>query len=101
MPLTRENATKTALLAEVLKNGCCAYPSRRAVSQKTDDMFGSVFDISIIKKVEEQSKDDNNLFLIRNDNFSQNWQTPLEVVNYVKDNFNKIDEISIYDVYKK
>lgn len=54
VPLTRENATKTALLAEVLKNGCCAYPSRRAVSQKTDDMFGSVFDISIIKKGEEQ-----------------------------------------------
>ena len=56
VPLTRENATKTALLAEVLKNGCCAYPSRRAVSQKTDDMFGSVFDISIIKKGEENDK---------------------------------------------
>lgn len=54
VPLTKENATKTALLAEVLKNGCQSYPSRRAVSQKNDDMFGSVFDISIIKKGEEQ-----------------------------------------------
>lgn len=54
VPLTKENATKTALLAEVLKNGCQSYPSRKAVSQKNDDMFGSVFDISIIKKGEEQ-----------------------------------------------
>ena len=76
------------------------------IFNKDYDMFlkgniGKDGEEGLIKKVEEQSKDDNNLFLIRNDNFSQNWQTPLEVVNYVKDNFNKIDEISIYDVYKK
>ncbi len=76
------------------------------IYNKDYDMFlkgniGKDGEEGLIKKVEEQSKDDNNLFLIRNDNFSQNWQTPLEVVNYVKDNFNKIDEISIYDVYKK
>ena len=54
IPLTRQNATKTALLAEVLKNGCKQYPSRKAVCQKMDDMMGSVFDISIIKKGKEQ-----------------------------------------------
>ncbi len=42
------------LLAEVLKNGCKQYPSRKAVCQKMDDMMGSVFDISIIKKGKEQ-----------------------------------------------
>lgn len=54
IPLTRQNATKTALLAEVLKNGCKQYPSRKAVCQKMDDMMGSVFDISIVKKGKEQ-----------------------------------------------
>ena len=54
IPLTKQNATKTALLAEVLKNGCKQYPSRKAVCQKMDDMMGSVFDISIIKKGKEQ-----------------------------------------------
>lgn len=54
IPLTRQNATKTALLAEVLKNGCKRYPSKKAVSQKMDDMLGSVFDISILKKGQEQ-----------------------------------------------
>lgn len=54
IPLTRQNTTKTALLAEVLKNGCKKYPSKRAVSQKMDDMLGSVFDISILKKGQEQ-----------------------------------------------
>lgn len=54
IPLTRQNVTKTALLAEVLKNGCKRYPSKKAVSQKMDDMLGSVFDISILKKGQEQ-----------------------------------------------
>ncbi len=54
IPLTKQNATKTALLAEVLKNGCKQYPSRKAICQKMDDMMGSVFDISIIKKGKEQ-----------------------------------------------
>ncbi len=54
----------------------------------------------LIEKIKIQSKDTNTIFLVRNDNFSQNWQTPLKVVNYVKNNFNKIDEVSIYDVYE-
>ena len=54
IPLTRQNTTKTALLAEVLKNGCQQYPSRKAVNEKMDDMMGSVFDISILKKGQEQ-----------------------------------------------
>lgn len=54
VPLTRKNATKTALLAEVLKNGCSKYPSRTAVAIKNEGMYGSVFDISVLKKGEEQ-----------------------------------------------
>ena len=54
IPLTRQNTTKTALLAEVLKNGCKKYPSKRENKKKMDDMLGSVFDVSILKKGQEQ-----------------------------------------------
>lgn len=52
--LTRKDATKTALLAEVLKSGCEKYPSRQDISIQTEEMNGSIFDVSIIKKGEEQ-----------------------------------------------
>lgn len=53
-PLTKEDVTKTALLAEVLKNGCTLYPSKQAVAIKTEEMYGSIFDVSILKKGDEQ-----------------------------------------------
>lgn len=53
-PLSRKDATKTALLAEVLKNGCKAYPSKQAVAIKNEEMYGSIYDVSILKKGDEQ-----------------------------------------------
>ena len=47
-----------------------------------------------------KNKDKNELLLIRKPKFKSNWQTPLEVLNYIRDNLEKIDSISIYDVYK-
>ena len=38
--------------------------------------------------------------LIKKDNYSLNWQTPLKVINFVKDNLIKIDDISIFDIYE-
>lgn len=38
--------------------------------------------------------------LIKNNNYSLNWQTPLEVINYIKNNLNKIGQISIFDIYE-
>ena len=38
--------------------------------------------------------------LIKKDKYSLNWQTPLKVINFVKDNLIKIDEISIFDIYE-
>ena len=38
--------------------------------------------------------------LIKNDTYNKNWQTPMEVINYIKNNLNKISEISIFDVYE-
>ena len=52
--LCRENATKIALLAEVLKSGCKKYPSKQKVEIQMEELYGSIFDISVIKKGEEQ-----------------------------------------------
>lgn len=47
-----------------------------------------------------KNKDKNELLLIRKSKFKSNWQTPLEVIKYIRDNLEKIDSVSIYDVYK-
>ncbi|MCI9178054.1 MAG: hypothetical protein HFJ28_05805 [Clostridia bacterium] len=39
--------------------------------------------------------------LIKNDNYTRNWQTPEYVISYIKNNLNKIGEISIFDIYEK
>ena len=47
-----------------------------------------------------QNRNDKELYLIRNSKLRSNWQTPLNVVNYVRNNLEKIGEISIYEVFK-
>ncbi len=51
-----------------------------------------------IEKIEQRQR--NELYLIRKENLNSNWQTPLNVVKYVRENLNKIDEVSIYEVYE-
>ncbi|NCC14734.1 MAG: insulinase family protein [Clostridia bacterium] len=50
LPLNRGTATQTALLAEVLKEGCKAYPDARALAIAAEEMYGALWDISIVKK---------------------------------------------------
>ena len=47
-----------------------------------------------------QQKDENVLYLIRRKNLSLNWQTPLNVINYIRENLELVEEISIYEVYR-
>lgn len=51
-----------------------------------------------IEKIKQRQE--NELFLIRKENLKTNWQTPIDVVKYVRENLNKIDEVSIYEVYR-
>ncbi len=53
VPLTRKNATKLALLSEVLKTGTKKFPSRRKLEEKAEEMYGAFWDISIVKKGED------------------------------------------------
>lgn len=50
LPLKRENATKTALLTEVLKQG--ESPIRAA--RQAETLFGAIWDIGVVKKGERQ-----------------------------------------------
>ncbi len=54
LPLERETATKTALLAELLKRGCAAYPTPQALAKRAEELFGAVWDISVVKKGDRQ-----------------------------------------------
>ena len=51
-----------------------------------------------IEKIKQRQE--NELFLIRKENLKTNWQTPLNVIKYVRENLDKIDEVSIYEVYE-
>ena len=41
------------------------------------------------------------LLLVKKDYFKTNWQHPDNVVEYVKENYNKVDEVGNFDVYSK
>ena len=51
-----------------------------------------------IQKIKQ--KNENTLYLIRNKNLRTNWQTPLNVIEYIRENLKKVEEIEIYEVYE-
>ncbi|ABN52218.1 MAG TPA: insulinase family protein [Hungateiclostridium thermocellum] len=52
--LTRENATKNAMIPAVLRRGCEGYPTIRDISLYLEELYGSVFDCGVTKKGEHQ-----------------------------------------------
>lgn len=47
-----------------------------------------------------QNKEENAVYLIRKPHMNFNWQTPTKVIEYVRENLEKIGEVSIFDVYE-
>ena len=41
------------------------------------------------------------MFIKNKDSYKFNWQTPIEVIEFVKNNYNKVQSIGIFDVYEK
>lgn len=39
--------------------------------------------------------------LVISNKFSRNWQLPVKVTDYIKENFEKVEEIDIFEVYEK
>ena len=60
--------------------------------------FGGRGEFGKIKDLEEEN---NIIVLIKNDSTIRNWQNPEQVRKYIKENWTKIDAISVFDVYKK
>lgn len=50
--------------------------------------------------IQEISNFKNTKYLILKDKFNKNWQTPLNIIDYIKENKTKIDEIEIFDIYE-
>ncbi|WP_317855771.1 pitrilysin family protein [Chakrabartyella piscis] len=54
MPLQRETATRVALLAAVLKEGCKPYPTPKDLAIASEELYGGVWDVSVVKKGNRQ-----------------------------------------------
>ena len=68
---------------------------------KNYDMFlkgnlGSGGQEGIISNLDEDA-----IYLVRNDNYLNNWQTPYNVLIHIKLAFSKVGEIYIFDIYSK
>ncbi len=104
-----ENFIKTnkenGIKVYILDAEACIYNIPLDIYIKDYDMFliGNLGENGIQEKIEEIKrieKNENAVFLIKNENYSLNWQTPMQIINYVKENLEKIEEVSIYNVYK-
>lgn len=47
-----------------------------------------------------EKRDEKDLYLIRNKKLKLNWQTPTTVLEYIRNNLEKVDEVSMYEVYR-
>ena len=50
--------------------------------------------------IEQISRENDKQYLILKDTYSKNWQTPTDIIEYVKENKVKVGEIAIFDIYK-
>ena len=60
--------------------------------------LGSKAEDGIIEDLKNKA---NIQILILQDNYRRNWQTPLKVINYVKNDLNKTGSVGIFDIYEK
>lgn len=51
--------------------------------------------------IEDLKTKEDAVILILNDRYSMNWQTPEDVIKYIKNNYRKIGEIETFDIYEK
>lgn len=62
--------------------------------------FGKGGENAIIQRIKKEVETGDCIYLVRNPEYSYNWQTPMKVIYYVQDNLEKIGEVSIYDIYE-
>lgn len=69
---------------------------------KDYDMFnkGNFGENGENRLIEDIDKSKNRQYLLLKDKYRLNWQTPTNIIKYVKENKNRIGEISIFDIYE-
>lgn len=60
--------------------------------------FGAKGNKGVIEDIKQKK---NAIFLIASDEYDVHWQHPIEITDYVKENYKKIDSVAIFDVYEK
>ena len=73
------------------------------IYNKNYDMFlkgniGKDGENGIIEDI--KNRKENEIFLIINQDYRLNWQTPENVLKYVRENLQKVGEVNIYEIYK-
>ena len=51
--------------------------------------------------IEDLQEKENYIVLIKNEQYSSNWQNPEKVRKYIIENMNKMGEIDAFDIYEK
>lgn len=92
------NAGKKVILADA---AAAIYDIPLDIYNKNYDMFlkgniGKDGEDGIIRDIQNN---ENCIYLIRKENIPANWQTPTNVIRYIRENWKKVDEIEIFDVY--
>lgn len=85
----------------ILDSEAAVYMIPLDIYNKDIDMFlkgnlGSAGEEGKIEKIKDMK---DAVILIKNDKMSLNWQTPTKVIEYVKNNLEKIGTVSFFDVY--
>lgn len=117
IPISEKQANRIVSLNEYIENeklqGNNIYivDAQACLYNISADRYNKYFDLLLkgnlgkdgvqntIKKIEDLS--DNGSFLILKDTYPLNWQVPKDVINFIKDNYNKVGEFTIFDVYSK
>lgn len=60
--------------------------------------FGAKGNKGVIEDIKQK---ENAIFLIASDEYGIHWQQPIEITDYVKENYKKVDSVEIFDVYEK
>ncbi len=60
--------------------------------------FGGNGNKGIIEDIKQKQ---DAIFLILQEKYINNWQHPIEITNYVKENYKKVDQVAIFDAYEK
>ena len=86
----------------ILDSSAVLYMNPINVYNKDKDMFnkGNIGKNGESRLIKEISENEDNIYLILNDSYPKNWQTPLNIIDFVKSNKTKTEEIGRFDIYK-